>query len=389
MREVALGRDKFTNARIAAYVYRHMKRCLLLASALCFAEDEVVFRSDTTLVRLDVQVLDTGRRAITGLEKEAFHLRENGKEIAIKSFAAEATAIDVLFLIDVSGSMRPHVERMAQAAHRALPGLRSQDRVAIMVFDRSARLRSPFRPASEGGREFDHLLRTESFDGGTDITRGLLAAARTMQEKARKDARRAIVMLTDDQTEFDRNDELVVRSLHSADAVMSVLLVPAMTPFRGGGGGGGFPGGRRGGVIIHGPQIGGPRVGNARTRSAGSADIARESGGDAMRADDAGALDSTLDRIRQRYALFFSLPAGVREGEHRSLEVSLDEPVRRRYPEASLRYRRMYQAAANGSDGPVEDFKPDAVISETPAPTKRRVATDGSSRSGPMMTPPR
>jgi VWFA-related protein len=352
-----------------------MKRCLL-ASALCFAEDEVVFRSDTTLVRLDVQVLDAGRRAITGLEKEAFHLLENGKEVAIKSFASEAIAIDVLFLIDVSGSMRPHVERMAEAAHRALPGLRPQDRMAIMVFDRSARLRTPFRSAAAGGREFDYLLRSESFDGGTDITRAMLAAARTMQQQARKDARRAIVMLTDDQTEFERNDELVVRSLQSADAVMSVLLVPAMMPYAS----------RRPGVTIHGPRIGGPRVGG---RSAGSADIARESGGDSMRADDAGALDSTLERIRQRYALFFSLPAGVREGEYRSLEVSLDEPLRRRYPDASLRYRRTYQAAANGSDGPIEEFKPGAVISETPAPSRRRVATDGSSRSGPMMTPPR
>jgi VWFA-related protein len=361
-----------------------MKRCLLLAWTVCFAEDEIVFRSDTTLVRLDVQVLDAGRRAITGLEKEAFHLRENGKEVAIKSFASEAIAIDVLFLIDVSGSMRPHVERMAEAAHRALPGLRPQDRMAIMVFDRSARLRTPFRSAAGGGREFDYLLRSESFDGGTDITRAMLAAARTMQQQARKDARRAIVMLTDDQTEFDRNDELVVRSLQSADAVMSVLLVPAITAF---GGGGGYP--RRGGVIIHGPQIGLPRVGNTRTRSAGSAEIGRESGGDAMRADDAGALDSTLERIRQRYALFFSLPAGVREGEHRSLTVTLDETLRRRYPDASLRYRRTYQAAANGSDGPLEDFKPGVVISETPAPSRRRVATDGSSRSGPMMTPPR
>ncbi|MBM3764416.1 MAG: VWA domain-containing protein [Acidobacteria bacterium] len=361
-----------------------MKRCLLLASVLCFADDEVVFRSDTTLVRLDVQVLETGRRAVTGLEKEAFHLKENGKEIAIKSFAAEAMAIDVLFLIDVSGSMRPHVERMAQAAYRALPGLRAQDRVGIMVFDRSARLRTPFRPAAEGAREFDYLLRSESFDGGTDITRALLTAARTMEQKARKDARRAIVMLTDDQTEFDRDDERVARALHAAESVMSVLLVPAMTPLRGGGG---MP--RRGGVIIHGPQIGGPRIGNARTRSAGSADIARESGGDAMRADEAGALDSTLERIRQRYALFFSLPAGVREGEHRSIEVTLDDTLLRRYSGASLRYRRSYRAAASGSDGPVEDFKPGAVISEAPAPSKRRVATDGSSRPGPMMTGPR
>ena len=43
--------------------------------------------------------------------------------------------IDILLLLDVSASMRPHVERMADAAHDALRVLADNDRVAIMVFD--------------------------------------------------------------------------------------------------------------------------------------------------------------------------------------------------------------------------------------------------------------
>lgn len=129
---------------------------LLAAAALAGQEpakdEDVVFRSDTTLVRVDVQVLDQDNRAVTRLDKEAFILREQGQVRAIKNFVREEMPIDLLFLIDVSGSMRPHVERMAEAAHQSLPSLREEDRVAVMVFDRQARLRMPFRPGSAEGR---------------------------------------------------------------------------------------------------------------------------------------------------------------------------------------------------------------------------------------------
>jgi len=54
-----------------------MKRAVL-AGLICLglsAQEEVVFRSDTALVRVDVQVLDGNNRAIQGLEAEAFVLR--------------------------------------------------------------------------------------------------------------------------------------------------------------------------------------------------------------------------------------------------------------------------------------------------------------------------
>ncbi len=77
----------------------------------------MTFRSDVSLVRVDVQVMD-GSRAITGLQMEDFVLRENGRPREIKNFASEKMPIDVLFLLDVSASMRPHVQRIASRSVR-------------------------------------------------------------------------------------------------------------------------------------------------------------------------------------------------------------------------------------------------------------------------------
>src|SRR4051812_1665345 len=97
-----------------------MKRLLpflLLALPALAADGDVVFRSDVSLARVDAQVLDGDKRAITGLRREDFVLREGGKVREIRNFEAEQMPVDLLFLLDVSGSMRPHVERVVQAAH--------------------------------------------------------------------------------------------------------------------------------------------------------------------------------------------------------------------------------------------------------------------------------
>src|SRR5215470_17074220 len=172
------------------------------------ADDSPVFRSDVSLVRVDVSVVDRGNRAITGLRADDFLLRESGREQPIRNFASENMPIDLLLLLDVSASMRPHVQRIADATHQALRVLRDDDHVGIMVFDRSSRLRMPLRSnRRDVEREFESLLRQETFRGGTDITRGLLDAAEYIGRNGRREARRAIVILTDDETELNRDEE--------------------------------------------------------------------------------------------------------------------------------------------------------------------------------------
>ena len=298
-----------------------------LVTGLRAGDDDVTFHSDVSLVRVDAQVVDSGNRAITHLQAADFVLRENGKVVPIRNFASENMPLDVLFLLDVSASMRPHVQRIADASGQALTQLGKEDRMGIMVFDRSTRVRLPLNSSKQDvQREFDRLLRQERFNGGTDITRAMLDAAEYIRREGRRDARRAIVILTDDQTEFDRDDAGVGRALERADAVMCALIAPDAGQYgrRGGGGppgGGGLGGGGLGGGlggIIFGPRGGGNRYpgggAGGNTTSAGTSEIARDSGGDSMSVNDASALEETLARLRQRYTLYFNLPEGAQPG---------------------------------------------------------------------------
>lgn len=377
-----------------------------LASTALFgqADETPVFRSDVSLVRVDVQVLDRTSRPVTHLQKEDFVLRENGKELPILNFASEKMPIDILFLLDVSGSMRPHVERIARAAQSALDILGQDDRIAIMVFDRQTRTRLPFTAVGDRVyQEFDAVLDRERFNGGTDITRGMLDAAQYMQRNARKEARRGIIILTDDQTEFDRDDERVGQALIDADTVMSALLAPDALGNRSRFPGGGYPptGGRRTGggwgglgtIILGGggypgggyPGGGGGGVSLGRMRTAGTPEIAQASGGESMPVDSAAALETTVARLRQRYALYFNLPAGARKGEHRRLQVALAGTGATRYPNAELRYRQNYLAPMSNESDPnvtvISESKPDAPTptnEDRPVYRRRRPVGDGT-----------
>jgi VWFA-related protein len=380
---------------MARAVYVLLVACVLETALL---GDDAVFRSDVSLVRVDAQVVDSGNRAITHLNVGDFILREDGREVPIRSFASENMPVDVLFLLDVSASMRPHVQRIADASGQALTVLGKEDRMGIMVFDRYTRVRLPFNSSPQAVRsEFDRLLRQERFNGGTDITRAMLDAADYIQREGRREARRAIVILTDDQTEFDRDDRAVGRALGRADTVMCALIAPDAMQYGGNRGGGGQSpggwgtgpslGGPLGGIIL-GPRGGGRNRGGGtgvpHTQSAGTAEIARDSGGDSMSVNDASALEDTLTRIRQRYTLYFNLPEGVQPGQERNIAVDLNQEARRRYRDAEVRYRRAYMSST-ADTAPVQVTRAPSDTtssndSSTPAVTHRRAAVneDGS-----------
>src|SRR5580698_2931105 len=303
---------------------------IALVTGLSASDDDLVFRSDVSLVRVDAQVVDSTNRAITHLNAEDFVLHANGQVVPIRNFASENMPVDVLFLLDVSASMRPHVQRIADASGQALTVLGKDDRMGIMVFDRSTRVRLSFNSSRQDvQRGFDRLLREERFNGGTDITRAMLDAADYVRREGRRDARRAIVILTDDQTEFDRDDEGVGQALAHANAVMCALIAPDAGQYgrRGGGRPGGLGGGGLGGGlggIIFGPRGGGNSYpggggGGSHTQSAGTVEIAQDSGGDSMSVNDASALEDTLARLRQRYTLYFNLPEGAQPGQERNI----------------------------------------------------------------------
>lgn len=105
----------------------------------------------------------------------------------------------------------------------------------------------------------------------------------------------------------------------------------------------------------------------SRTRSAGTEEIARRSGGDSLPVEDAQALDTTLMRIRQRYALHFLLPSGAKPGQERTIQVELTAAARRRHPDAEVRYRETYVPPDGVSSTATPDEPQDVEVSRTPS----------------------
>lgn len=405
---------------------------LLIASTLTVAamfafDDPAVFKSDVAMTRVDVQVVDEMGRVITGLQAKDFVLRVDGKVQPVRNFASENMPVDILLLLDVSGSMEPHVQRIADASEQALRVLAPQDRMAVMVFDTRTRVRLPFnQDHREITSELHNVLRAERFNGGTRVTHALLDAARYIGRSARQDARRAIVILTDDETQDEEAGSQVQTALDEANAVLSFLRAPYEEPFAQGPGG--APGGGRGGTWGSGGQgpwgsgggqgpwggsnwpggtrlpgstgrlPGGVTMSGSGSHPAGTADIAKNSGGDVMSISDASAFEDTLERIRRRYALHFYWPQGPTNPEARTVVVSLAHSTGARYPRAEVRYRRVYVTSglARSAGGMLEISReadatdPEGVQPKTSgdvvspqSSVRRRVAVN--ERSGPLV----
>jgi hypothetical protein len=133
--------------------------------------------------------------------------------------------------------------------------------------------------------------------------------------------------------------------------------------------------------------------------SAGSPSIARASGGDSLNVNDAAAVETTFQRIRQRYAIYFTVPEGMPDNVNgRGMELDLTDAARRRHPAATLQYRQIALAKDGAKPGlitrvpahPVAGHDPEPATTEasdaSPAPAHRRLAVNDSSGS-PLVLP--
>lgn len=119
------------------------------------------------------------------------------------------------------------------------------------------------------------------------------------------------------------------------------------------------------------PGSGGPPVTVGRGgygTFAGSPEIARASGGDSMSVNDASAVETTFERIRQRYAVYYHLPEGMDSA--RGLDLDLSNAARRRHPDAALQYRRVGLTQDSGKPGLITRIPAHAPSSRDPEPAQ-------------------
>jgi VWFA-related protein len=109
------------------------------------AEGDVV-RVDTELVAVPTIVTDRNGQPVTGLVAENFALFEDGQPQRITNFASTEAPFEIALLLDTSGSTRPDLQLIRDAANEFVKMLRPGDRLAIVAF-KNVRRDSSLEPA--------------------------------------------------------------------------------------------------------------------------------------------------------------------------------------------------------------------------------------------------
>ena len=294
---------------------------LLLLTAAASAQEAPTFRARVSLVRVDVQVTE-GKKALGGLGREDFEVLDEGVPRKIVYFGNETEPLWVMLLLDVSGSTRKHVKEMAEASREALRALASGDHAAIMVFGRHTDYRRPFTgDLASIERALLGSVNARGLGSGTRINAAIIDAANQMREAAGTEpGRRAIVIMTDNKgLSYKVPNEDVLRALYDADAVLNAIAVGGAKPPKP------LPPGAN-------PDFTPPDIFL----------LARETGGEVIRANKTGAAFKTmLDGIRTRYSLHYHAPP-AEPGIFRRIEARLTPEARRRHRKATIRARAGY-----------------------------------------------
>ena len=295
---------------------------LLLAATAAAQEQEPVFRAGVTLVRVDVQVSGRDGRMITGLETGDFQLFDENQPQKIVYFGRESEPLDLLLLLDVSGSMRRSLEQMSAAARSALAQLSAGDRVAVMLFARNTAIREELTtsiPKIE--QEIRNAVREQSLGSGTVINGSIIAAAEYLKQQPPR-GRRAVLILTDNQSlNYQVPDEDVVKALWGADAVLNAMVVGKV---------------RRPEAPKHDRPL------NPDFTPSDVWKLAEETGGEAIEAGKIGdQFRQMVERIRARYSLQYT-PSQAPAGTLRRIRVELAPETQSRYPGVLIKSRRGY-----------------------------------------------
>src|SRR5260370_14107343 len=100
------------------------------------------FRSGVSNVKIDVQVTNNAD-LVKDLTLKDFVLFDQERQRELLFVDRGAEPLSLALLLDVSGSMRTHVEAAATVAVESLQVLPKDDTVAVMVFGNRTKLRLP------------------------------------------------------------------------------------------------------------------------------------------------------------------------------------------------------------------------------------------------------
>jgi VWFA-related protein len=191
---------------------------LLVFSFVCPAQDDEPVRVDSSIVRLNVGVVDDRGHPITTLGRSNFTIYEDGVKQDISRFVATSAPFSVVMMLDMSGSTRTFRQNIQMAATRFLDALAPDDRIAIVEFYNKVNLLNDF---TSDRRIAFHSISVANGSGGTNLHKGLLFALEKLSHE--KNRRKAIVVLTDGvDTDAQDGDRKLLANLKDEEIASAI-----------------------------------------------------------------------------------------------------------------------------------------------------------------------
>jgi VWFA-related protein len=165
---------------------------LVFSVVLSRAQDPDTITVDSSIVRLNVGVVDVRGRPITSLSQSDFTIFEDGVKQQINRFEPSSAPFSVVLMLDMSGSTLGFRQVMKLSAARFVDALGPSDRVAVVEFYDKINLLNDF---TTDRRTIAFSISASNGRGKTQMFKALeFAMDKLAREKTR---RKAIIILTD------------------------------------------------------------------------------------------------------------------------------------------------------------------------------------------------
>jgi len=313
-------------------MFRLLCAAFTLVAAIPVAAQQTVFRGAGDTVRVFVTVTD-GDRLVTTLTREQFEVRDNGRTQPVTVFDNSPQPIQLVVMLDVSGSMSHNLPLLRAAADALFARMRPDDLARVGTFGREIAISPAFTNDRAALRA---ALPTEIPESApTPLWRALIDAMAAFDDA---DARRRVVLVLSDGhdsgpigigSRFASQIDVIDRARERDVMVYAV--------------------GMRGRVAPR-PAIGPGGLGamlSAGMPDPGLGRVAVESGGGYLelrgRDDLSAAFASVMDELHSQYLIGFAPPA--RDGKKHDLDVRVSERG------LKVRARKDYVAPKTGTTG--------------------------------------
>ncbi len=187
-------------------------------------KDKVNVTDGSEIKTAIVRVLDDENRAVGGLSENDFIVLEDGEERRIVSVEQTTAPMNLVLLMDVSGSVENHADFLRRAARAFIETMDKKDSIAIIAFNEDVKILSDFTT--------DRQKLLESLDeldtGGGTAYYDALAFALVEVLRPLKGKRAAVIILSDgDDNRSFLPFESLLGSIQESGALIYPLYVPS------------------------------------------------------------------------------------------------------------------------------------------------------------------